>query len=176
MTGAGEDSGLAVRPLTVADLPAVVALEQVLFGPSAWSETVLRGELAGAGRWYVGIDGPGVPTPRTLGPIGAPPAAPQAPVAGLVGYVGAGSDGEVVEVMTIGVAPHAQRQGLGALLLEALLGYARTVGAQAVLLEVRVDNDPAIALYERAGFIVMRRRRRYYQPEDVDAWTMRKEL
>ena len=75
--------------------------------------------------------------------------------------------------MTIGVAPTLQRQGIGTLLLEALVDRSRQLGASAVLLEVRVDNAPAMALYERFGFVILSRRRRYYQPEDADAWTMR---
>ncbi|NTW41877.1 MAG: GNAT family N-acetyltransferase [Cellulomonadaceae bacterium] len=152
--------------------------------------------MSAPGRWYVGVDRP--PTPVRPGPgsssdvggaLSAPPsAAPQstAPAVGegrvatvssrLLAYAGAWFDGDVVQVMTIGVAPDAQRRGLGAELLDAVLGYARAVGAAAVLLEVRVDNAAAIALYERAGFTVLRRRRRYYQPEDVDAWSMRREL
>ncbi|WP_372595611.1 ribosomal protein S18-alanine N-acetyltransferase [Actinotalea sp.] len=165
-----------VRRLSVADVPDLVALEQLLFGPSAWNEVMVVEELTARNRWYVGIDGPGAPARRSPGPVGAPPEPARSPRRTLVGYAGSAFDGEVVEVMTIGVAPHAQRQGLGKVLLDALVSQARTVGAQAVLLEVRVDNDPAIALYERTGFAVVGRRRRYYQPEDVDAWTMRKEL
>lgn len=41
-----------------------------------------------------------------------------------------------------------------------------------MLLEVRVDNVPALALYERFGFKKMGLRKRYYQPEGVDAYTM----
>lgn len=41
-----------------------------------------------------------------------------------------------------------------------------------MLLEVRVDNIPALALYERFGFARMGLRKRYYQPEGVDAYTM----
>ncbi|HWS57979.1 MAG TPA: GNAT family N-acetyltransferase, partial [Actinotalea sp.] len=84
--------------------------------------------------------------------------------------------GDLVQVMTLGVAGHARRRGCGDRLLGALVEHARAVGASAVLLEVRVDNDPAIALYTRAGFAVVGRRRRYYQPEDVDAWTMSLDL
>ena len=46
-------------------------------------------------------------------------------------------------------------------------------GAASVLLEVRVDNAPALHLYEALGFERLGRRRGYYQPENVDAWTMR---
>ena len=156
-----------LRPLTLADVGAVLALEQALFGPSAWSQETVRDEVAGYGRWYVGLDGPAA---GATGPAGAP-GSPS-----LVGYAGARFDGDVVEVMTIGVAAGAQRRGLGSQLLGALIAHARSLGASAVLLEVRVDNDPAIALYERAGFSVVGRRRRYYQPEDIDAFTMRTEL
>lgn len=144
-------SGL--RPLTPADVDAVVALEQVLFGRSAWSRAMVREELGGPGRWYVGADA-------------------SAPEVGLAAYAGSWFDGQVAQVMTIGVVPSAQRQGWGTRLLETLIGHARGVGAEAVLLEVRVDNDPAIALYERFGFRTLGIRPRYYQPEDVDARTM----
>ena len=49
----------------------------------------------------------------------------------------------------------------------------RRAGATSLLLEVRADNAPAIALYERHGFDRIAVRRRYYQPGDVDAWVMR---
>ena len=42
-----------------------------------------------------------------------------------------------------------------------------------MLLEVRVDNEPALALYAKYGFEQIGLRKRYYQPEDVDAYTMR---
>ncbi|MBO1752303.1 ribosomal protein S18-alanine N-acetyltransferase [Actinotalea sp. BY-33] len=153
----------ALRLLLPADVAEVVRLERELFGPSAWSAAMVREELDGPGRWYVGLDaeGPGAP-----GPVGARPSP------ALAAYAGLWFDGEVGQVMTIGVAPAQQGRGLGRLLLDALLDRARELGARAVLLEVRVDNAPAIGLYERAGFRTIGRRRRYYQPEDVDALTM----
>lgn len=146
--------GAGLRPLTDADLPRLLELERELFGPGAWSAGMLAEELAAPGRWYVGADGDGR----------------------LVGYAGLWFDGDVTQVMTIGVDPAAQRGGLGTALLTALVARSRELGAQAVLLEVRVDNEAAIALYQRAGFEIIGRRRRYYQPEDLDAWTMRLEL
>ena len=156
-----------MRALTVADLPRLAGLEQELFGPSAWSPEMLRQELAGPGRWYVGIDGD---LPAATGPVGTPPSSGGR---ALVAYAGLWFDGDVTQVMTIGVTTAAQRRGLATVLLRALVDRSRELGAQAVLLEVRVDNTPAIALYEQFGFSVLARRRRYYQPEDVDAFTMR---
>jgi len=43
-----------------------------------------------------------------------------------------------------------------------------------LLLEVRSDNTAALRLYERAGFSEISRRRRYYQPGDIDAVILRK--
>jgi ribosomal-protein-alanine N-acetyltransferase len=41
-----------------------------------------------------------------------------------------------------------------------------------VVLDVRTDNAPAIALYESEGFVILGVRRRYYQPSGADAHTM----
>jgi ribosomal-protein-alanine N-acetyltransferase len=45
-----------------------------------------------------------------------------------------------------------------------------------VWLEVAVTNSAAIALYREFGFEDVRVRRRYYQPEDIDALVMRARL
>jgi ribosomal-protein-alanine N-acetyltransferase len=69
-----------------------------------------------------------------------------------------------------------QRHGVGRQLLTALIERSRKVKAEAVLLEVRVDNAPAIEMYRDFGFEILGVRKRYYQPEDVDAYTMRLDL
>lgn len=142
---------VVLRSLLADDVPRVAELERQLFGPSAWTEAMLAAELRAPGRWYVAAVEDGV----------------------LVGYAGLWFDGDVTQVMTIGVAAAVQRRGVGTTLMTALVERSRELGATAVLLEVRVDNAPALAMYERFGFTVLRLRRRYYQPEDADAWTMR---
>ena len=44
-----------------------------------------------------------------------------------------------------------------------------------VHLEVRTDNDTAIALYRSVGFTEVGVRRRYYRISGADAYTMRRE-
>ncbi|MBD5786812.1 ribosomal protein S18-alanine N-acetyltransferase [Cellulosimicrobium terreum] len=152
---------IRLRPLRAADLDRVVELERELFGRGAWTYGMLADELAGLGRWYVAAE------PVRLYAAGAQP---------VVGYAGLWFDGDVAQVMTIGVDPNFQHQGVGSTLLEALIGRSRDLRASALLLEVRVDNDPALALYAKYGFEQLGVRKRYYQPEDVDAYTMRLEL
>ncbi|NUS42426.1 MAG: ribosomal protein S18-alanine N-acetyltransferase, partial [Mycobacteriaceae bacterium] len=95
----------------------------------------------------------------------------------LVGYAGIallGSASEPeAEIHTIGVDPVCHRQGVGALLLLALLDLAGERGGP-VFLEVRTDNTPAIALYQKYGFHIIGLRKRYYQPSGADAYTMRR--
>ena len=57
-------------------------------------------------------------------------------------------------------------------LLDTLVERTRARGEEHLLLEVRADNAPALALYDRAGFTRLTTRRRYY-PGDVDAHVMR---
>ena len=94
----------------------------------------------------------------------------------VIGYAGLDHTGSVSDIMTVAVAPEAQGRGVGRMLLQELETRSIARGATAMMLEVRADNAAAIGLYERAGFELIRRRRRYYQPGDIDALVMRKHL
>lgn len=156
----GPDPGdVALRPLGPDDLPVLAALERELFGAAAWSPAMLAEELHGPDRWYVAA--------VCTGPLGGTT---------VVGYAGLWFDGTDAQVMTIGVAAAQQGRRIGGRLMTALVDRARGLGAESVLLEVRVDNEPALALYRRFGFVTLGRRRGYYQPENADAWTMRLDL
>lgn len=65
-------------------------------------------------------------------------------------------------LLNIGVAGRYQRQGYGARLLQHAMARARGKGAQRLLLEVRVSNERAVALYRQFGFRQIGRRRGYY--------------
>lgn len=76
------------------------------------------------------------------------------------------------EILTIAARPDAQRQGLGRLLLNALMAEARRRGAAEIFLEVAEHNAAARALYAVAGAREVGRRRRYYA-DGADALVMR---
>jgi ribosomal-protein-alanine N-acetyltransferase len=75
-------------------------------------------------------------------------------------------------VHTIGVDPAYQGQGIGRRMLAELLNFA---DRGVVYLEVRTDNEAALALYRSMGFEQVGLRRRYYRVSGADAYTMRRE-
>lgn len=66
------------------------------------------------------------------------------------------------ELLTLAVAPEAQRRGLGARCLAGYEAEAAARGAALSHLEVAADNAAALALYRRAGYGESGRRRGYY--------------
>ena len=155
MTPAATLRGATLREMTWRDIPALAALEPVLFAEDAWSGQTWWAELAERPRrrYVVGERGGTV-----------------------VGYAGIDCAGEVADVMTIAVAPPARGQGLGSSLMRWLVAQARRAGADYLMLEVRADNAAAQRLYAAAGFSQLTVRRRYYQPGDVDALILRMPL
>lgn len=70
-----------------------------------------------------------------------------------VGCVALGPlDASTGEVKRMYVRAAARGRGIGAALLDALLGHARQFGHQHVRLDTAPELTPAIALYERFGF------------------------
>ena len=144
-----------VGALTPADAQRCAELEAQLFeGDDPWPAVAFNRELASKHNHYVG-----------------------ARIAGaLVGYAGISRLGRIppfeYEVHTIGVDPVYQCQGIGRRLLDELLAFA---DGGVVYLEVRTDNEPAIALYRSAGFERIGLRRRYYRVSGADAYTMRRD-
>ena len=65
-------------------------------------------------------------------------------------------------VLNLCVAPEAHGEGLGRVLLRALMDVATDHGADNVLLEVRPSNTTALALYRSEGFRTIGSRRGYY--------------
>ncbi len=81
---------------------------------------------------------------------------------GLIGYFVAMKGVDEVHLLNITVAPAQQRQGWARLMLDALVLWSRSEGAQWLWLEVRVSNLRAQAVYERYGFRQVGLRRGYY--------------
>ena len=89
----------------------------------------------------------------------------------VAGYLFAVSLYEEFHINKIATDPRVRGQGFGRELLENALGFARSQGATAVTLEVRVSNLPARQFYASYGFREAYRRKAYYQ-DGEDALAM----
>jgi ribosomal-protein-alanine N-acetyltransferase len=170
-----------LRPMLPADLEAVLALEHELFPEDAWSPEMFADEVSqpAEARLYLVAE---------RGPVGGQADQEPAGLPGLAGYAGMmfvpgmllpsgrSVPGGSADVLTIAVAADCWGRGIGSALLEALVGAARRRRCAEVFLEVREDNSRARGLYRRRGFVEIGVRRGYYQPANVDAIVMRKDL
>ncbi|MBE6699688.1 MAG: ribosomal-protein-alanine N-acetyltransferase [Ruminococcaceae bacterium] len=85
------------------------------------------------------------------------------------GILWAPDEGQITNIAT---HPDHRRCGMGAAVLEHLIAVARSRGCEQLSLEARVSNTPAIALYERYGFLKMGLRRGFYKHPTEDAYVM----
>ena len=145
------ETGSRVRPATLADLPALLALEASSATAAHWSEAEYRSLLV-----------------ETAGVI---------PVIGedsVQGFIVGQDLGPEWEIENIVVAGPMQRRGLATQLVQELLNLAGDRGAQALYLEVRESNRAARSLYSKMGFTETGRRKAYYGSPEEDAVLYRK--
>ncbi|MCL4559544.1 MAG: GNAT family N-acetyltransferase [Chloroflexi bacterium] len=67
-------------------------------------------------------------------------------------------------IANVAVHPSFRRRGIARALTSAALGHARSRGAAAAWLQVRVDNEPAYHLYQTLGFTERARRTTWMSP------------
>ncbi len=70
--------------------------------------------------------------------------------------------GPEVELLTLAVKPDQRRRGIATGLMQDFIGQAKNKDASEAFLEVAQDNDAAIALYRRFGFVEVGSRKDYY--------------
>ena len=80
----------------------------------------------------------------------------------IVGYIYASFVLDEAEIGNICVLPELRGQGVGRKPMEELLNILRSVEVTRVFLEVESDNEGAIALYEKCGFVRYNERKDYY--------------
>ena len=84
---------------------------------------------------------------------------------------------EQAEILRIGTHPDYQRRGIASQIFAQLNEELISNHVESLLLEVRADNVPAIALYEQQRFAVIHTRKDYYQvlhQPAIDALIMQK--
>lgn len=79
-------------------------------------------------------------------------------------------------MVSIAVREPFRRIGIGTnLLIQAINNGKREYKATECYLEVRVTNNSAISLYEKIGFVKLRKNLGYYM-DGEDAWVMAKPI
>jgi len=139
------------RRLELRDLNAIEKIERASYR-TPWSRSMFAGELA-------------KPSSISLGAFD--------PETGeLLGYLIISRYVDAWHVMNLAVAPKHRRKSIAAGLLERLFVVTAGEGRRGYTLEVRVSNDIAINLYEKAGFKARGVRRGYYTDNREDALIM----
>ena len=90
----------------------------------------------------------------------------------VIGFVLASRYADVWHVLNVGVRPDRWRQGIGRLLMRETIDRGEAQANLGFTLEVRVSNDPAIALYRSFGFVDHGVRPGYYSDNNEDALIM----
>lgn len=128
---------ISFRPMTEADLDAVLKIEYAAFS-HPWTREIFQDALKSYEVWLM-FDGQQ--------------------------QVGHGVINVIIDeahLLNITVKPENQGCGLGLCLLEHLMARAYQLNGRECFLEVRASNQSAYRLYERYGFNEIGRRRDYY--------------
>lgn len=141
-----------IIPMSSEHVAQVAALERQSFS-APWSEDAIKGELTNAlSFWLVAIENDTV-----------------------LGYVGSQTVLGEADMMNIAVLPEYRRRSIGKQLVCELIRSLQEKQVYCLSLEVRVSNQPAIALYRQLGFAQVGIRPRYYSAPREDALILRKE-
>lgn len=125
--------------MTVADLDAVLAIENIIY-EFPWTRGNFIDSLAAGYHAHTLRDAQGQ----------------------LCAYWVAMAGVQEMHLLNLSVAPAWQHRGLGRRLLDELVVISRDAGALWLWLEVRESNERARAVYERYGFDPVGTRRAYY--------------
>jgi [ribosomal protein S18]-alanine N-acetyltransferase len=152
---------VCIEPGTSDQIDSVMRVMDAAFGDNfgeAWTRSQLSGILPMAGVFLV--------------------LARDRSTDGIIGFSLFRTVADESELLLIAVLPSRHRSGVGTLLLDDFLDRARDQGIRRVHLEVR-DGNPAVAMYQTAGFSPVGRRRNYYHSANgkrYDAITLAHDL
>ena len=189
-------TAFVVEPMRLEHIPAVSAIEKLSF-PQPWPQNAYRREITEnrMAHYIVArrllesaveeapVESAARSQPQSPDLIGRisrllrPQDAARSPqleqeLKSIVGYAGIWVMTDEAHITTIASHPDVRGQGVGELLLVALIHRAIEIGARWMTLEVRASNSVAQNLYRKYTFKEMGVRRRYYSDNGEDALVM----
>jgi ribosomal-protein-alanine N-acetyltransferase len=164
----------SIEPMTLADIPAVVAIENVSYSMT-WPARAYDYELQYNDLAHYFVLRTSLPQP----PLEESRQASRQPevqkgnlgdhFSTIIGLAGFWLMPDEAHISTIAIHPDWRGLGLGEWLLLNLIETAQTLNAQTATLEVRPSNKTALALYQKYRFEQVGRRPRYYSDNNEDA-------
>ena len=131
------------------DVPEVLAIERVSF-TTPWSGTLFMNEI--------------------YKPLSLPKVAKSGDK--IIGYICANQVIDEGHILNVTVHPEHRGQGMAAELLRYMIGILADRGCTVIYLEVRISNEAALRMYEKAGFRIISVRKRYYTSPEEEAVIM----
>lgn len=163
-----------MRHMRLEDIPQVVQVDELSF-PTPWSARTYQFEITNRETSHlVVLEAPGVDAgqPGGLRTFFQRLRGPKTTGGVIVGYGGCWLIAGEAHISTIAVHPAYRGRNLGELLLVGMLARAVRLEAEYSVLEVRVSNSPAQALYRKYEYEVTGVRRGYYRDNGEDAYLM----
>lgn len=140
---------MLIRNMTLEDIQAVAEIEKQCFS-LAWSEKSFRDSIVRDDTIFLVCEDKDI-----------------------TGYIGMYLCFDEASITNVAVSPEYRKKGYGELLVMAAKEAAKATGAGAILLEVRVSNEPAISLYKKLGFEELGIRKKFYEHPVEDAIIMK---
>ena len=141
---------VTLRSFKTTDLPNILQIERSSFDRDAWSRDVFLEYASMASVLFV--------VARVAGSV--------------AGYLIACPARSGAEIASLAVCPRYRRKGVATALIKTTVRKLRWSGAQAVWLMVRRQNQEAIQLYRKLGFVRTGTVRNYYD-DNSSGWRMR---
>ena len=156
-----QDVDFAIRQYRAADFDRLWRIDQLCFPP---------------GIAYTQMDLTGFITRRKAITLVAEFAEGTEFSGGIAGFAVAQPVRKIGRILTLDIIPKARRFGLATQLMHACESRPCAGGCEHVFLETAVNNVPALFLYHKLGYAILRRLPLYYPTHALDAYLMGKGL
>jgi ribosomal-protein-alanine N-acetyltransferase len=150
-----------IRPFRAEDFDCLWKIDQICFPP---------------GIAYTQMDLSGFITRRKAITLVAEYAPGTDFAGGIAGFAVAQPVKKVGRILTLDILPQARRFGLATRLIHEVETRLRSAGCQQVYLETAVNNEPAVRLYSKLRYEILRKLPLYYPTHALDAYLMGKAL
>ncbi len=144
----------AIRPYNTRDFPTLFRIDQACYPPGiAYSKTTLR--------WFLNLPGAKCLVAEAAAKI--------------AGFILAEQHAPLAHIITIDVVESGRRSGIGSALLRVIEEDLALQGVRMVVLETAINNESAVAFWQKHGYRIQSVLERYYLGR-LDAYEMKKAL